>query len=874
MKIFGQHDENTLRQLENVASRAERAALMADGHVGYVMPIGGVAAYDNKVSVVGVGFDIACLAAGTPVTTADGYWRAIEEVAAEDAVVCWDGRAVRRVRPHMGAIPRGVKEVFRVALANGRELRATGDHRLMTRDGWTCVDRLAPGDALACAPFVGLPYEPQAQEIAVEIPSDAARAELAERGLWPLRAGDPRFPALLRLLGYVSGDGHLGRDGKRVSIYVFHDADATAMREDFRRLGFEPRENRRVRAEGRREEIHLYVNSAALHALFAALGSPVGKKAWPARPMPWLFEAAAWVRGLYLSAFCSAEMTTPRTHRSGTLPNLQLKQSGEDQNAIRFVAALLESLGFRVSVAPSGRRVGARVISVLQLLGGQAEQLRFLREVGFCYSAERRAAAARAASVAWQGERYVRNRDAAKQEARARKAAGAGWKSVIADVSAEYGVSEGFVYHSFYDDRGRSRRLPGVGTAPDADGEVCWVPVERVTADGTAPVYDVVTGDPAECFLASGIVAHNCGNAAIRTDLTVEDITRGLDLDEVRRNPHRLTQDRRVNRAADEIAETISFGIGRKNEADDAPVDHPLFQDPAWYAIPNVGSYRDSLRDKARRQLGTVGSGNHYVDIFADENGFVWVGVHFGSRGLGHTIASDFLSLSQGGDWGQRAREAEVLLDISQPIGHDYWQLMQLAGSYAYAGREWVARKVVELLGGTELELVHNHHNFAWKETHVSPAGEPVEYVVVRKGATPAFPGQKGFIGGSMGDDAVIVEGTAAAPDSELARVQAEALFSTVHGAGRVMSRTEAAGKRTRRGEVKKRGKIDPRMVEQWLARKGVVLRGGGLDEAPQVYRRLGKVLEAQGDTITIKHVLQPLIVVMAGANEIDPYKD
>jgi tRNA-splicing ligase RtcB len=170
--------------------------------------------------------------------------------------------------------------------------------------------------------------------------------------------------------------------------------------------------------------------------------------------------------------------------------------------------------------------------------------------------------------------------------------------------------------------------------------------------------------------------------------------------------------------------------------------------------------------------------------------------------------------------------------------------------------------------------MVHNHHNFAWRETHLSPDGEPVEYVVVRKGATPAWPGQKGFIGGSMGDDAVIVEGTAAPEGSELAALQRDALFSTVHGAGRVMSRTEAAGKRARRNRPGTRGKISPQMVEEWLAKKGVILRGGGLDEAPQVYRRLNRVLEAQGPTIEVLHVLHPLVVVMAGAGEIDPYKD
>ncbi|MBB4637386.1 RtcB family protein [Longimicrobium terrae] len=365
-----------------------------------------------------------------------------------------------------------------------------------------------------------------------------------------------------------------------------------------------------------------------------------------------------------------------------------------------------------------------------------------------------------------------------------------------------------------------------------------------------------------------------CGNAAIRTDLTVADITGGLTLPEVQRNPHRLAEDRQARRMADEIQHAISFGIGRKNNADDAPTDDPLFLDAAWYAIPNVGGYRDTLQDKARRQLGTVGSGNHYVDVFADEAGTVWVGVHFGSRGLGHTIASDFLSLSQGGDWGQRAREAEVLLDLQQPLGHDYWRLMELAGRYAYTGREWVARKVVQMLGGTELELVHNHHNFAWKEQHTTKSGETAEMVVVRKGATPAFPGQKGFIGGSMGDDAVIVRG-AEAPDEETAAAQREAMFSTVHGAGRVMSRTAAAGKVHRKtGRVITPGRISREMVSDWLGKRGVILRGGGLDEAPQAYRRLPKVLEAQGATIHIEHVLRPLIVVMAGAGEIDPYKD
>ena len=345
-----------------------------------------------------------------------------------------------------------------------------------------------------------------------------------------------------------------------------------------------------------------------------------------------------------------------------------------------------------------------------------------------------------------------------------------------------------------------------------------------------------------------------CGNAAIRTNLKLSDF--GDDTGQIHQT---LVQ------FADDIQEQVSFGMGRKNRADDAPVDHPLFESAVWDAVPDA--HRHQLLEKARAQLGTVGSGNHYVDVFADEMGAIWVGVHFGSRGFGHTVASAFLAIGQGKQWGTRVKEREVLLRLNEAAGHDYWHLMNLAGEYAYAGREWVARKAVSIIGGLEEELVHNHHNFAWRERH-----DGDDLIVVRKGATPAFPGQMGFVGGSMGDDAVIIRG--ASSDSLASDDQRAALFSTVHGAGRVMSRTAAAGQRKRKGKPGSRGAISQEMMDNWVREKGVILRGGGRDESPHVYRRLPEVLRAQGNTIEIVHTLRPLIVVMAGENEFDPYKD
>ena len=125
-----------------------------------------------------------------------------------------------------------------------------------------------------------------------------------------------------------------------------------------------------------------------------------------------------------------------------------------------------------------------------------------------------------------------------------------------------------------------------------------------------------------------------------------------------------------------------------------------------------------------------------------------------------------------------------------------------------------------------------------------------------------------------MGDDAVIVRGTENAAE-DIATLQREALFSTVHGAGRVMSRTAAAGKVNRRtGKVIKPGAVSVEMMTSWVRAKGVLLRGGGLDESPHAYRRLPEVLKAQKGTVEIVHTLRPLIVVMAGPDLFDPYKD
>lgn len=343
-----------------------------------------------------------------------------------------------------------------------------------------------------------------------------------------------------------------------------------------------------------------------------------------------------------------------------------------------------------------------------------------------------------------------------------------------------------------------------------------------------------------------------CGNKAVRTEMKADELN--------------------IVALMDDIASHISFGMGRSNKEE---VEVEVFDKIRNLPVTTTRTTKEKLYQIGRNQLGTVGSGNHFVDIFKDEEGYVWIGVHFGSRGIGHKITTGFIAIAQGKKFDEKAHEGgmftkPILFELGTETADEYLECLKIAGEYAYAGRDWVVNKVLQLMGNPAVtETVHNHHNFAWKEEHF---GE--DYWVVRKGCTPAFPGQKGFIGANMFDTSVIVEG-----------VQTEAsekgLYSTVHGAGRVMSRRKALGKTK---YYKDKGKRKMKIVEPGLVnfgrtvkkanRLGIELRGGGADESPECYKNLEDVLYHQGETIKVLHKLYPIGVAMAGSDEFDPYKD
>ncbi|RLE22445.1 MAG: RtcB family protein [Acidobacteria bacterium] len=292
------------------------------------------------------------------------------------------------------------------------------------------------------------------------------------------------------------------------------------------------------------------------------------------------------------------------------------------------------------------------------------------------------------------------------------------------------------------------------------------------------------------------------------------------------------------------LEDETSFGVGAEFRT---PKDHDVM-DEDWGISPVTAK----VRAKARRQLGTSGSGNHFVEFGAltlekpelglQPGNYLALLSHSGSRGPGNIVASHYSRLAQDLH-PELPRELKHLawLDLDSGPGGEYWAAMQLMGRFAAANHQLIHRSIVKALRAKVWTTVENHHNFAWVEEH---HGRTV--VVHRKGATPAFDGQLGVIPGSMAAPGFVVRG----------RGSEDSLQSAAHGAGRRMSRK--AAKRT----------LTWSSVKKNLAQSGITLLSAGLDEAPDVYKDIHQVMAAQSDLVKIIARFDPKIVKMAPPGE------
>jgi tRNA-splicing ligase RtcB len=303
------------------------------------------------------------------------------------------------------------------------------------------------------------------------------------------------------------------------------------------------------------------------------------------------------------------------------------------------------------------------------------------------------------------------------------------------------------------------------------------------------------------------------------------------------------------------LQENTIFGAGGAG-LHDGQIEHPILDESNWEATDLLRN----LRKTAICQIGTSGTGNHFVEwgaatITAADNplglkpgDYLALLSHSGSRGVGYRIAEHYSALAMTGQPNlPDAVKHLAWLALNAEAGAEYWHAMHLAGAFASANHHVIHECVARTAGLTPAAAVENHHNFAWKET-VMLDGRPREAIVHRKGATPAGSGVLGVIPGTMADRGYIV----------LGKGKPESLSSASHGGGRTMSRTQA--KKT----------ISPQEQDTYLAAHGVTLIGGGLDEAPQAYKRIEDVINAQSDLVEIMGTFQPRLVRMAA--DTPPY--
>ncbi|NBD35299.1 MAG: RNA-splicing ligase RtcB, partial [Chloroflexi bacterium] len=574
-RAFG---DRSIQQLINVSMLpgiVKYAMAMPDMHQGYGFPIGGVAAFDYDEGIIspgGVGYDINCLSGESRILHKHGYTLSIAEMehtwetaqlrCQEFEAQCEaDTPIVRYFRQPPDT------EVYRVVTETGEEIIATGDHPFWTLDGMKHLETLLPGESLALYPFEGVPYK-ESSDIIVVGEADIDRIlkmldkgkkgnaasqiknHLRTRGLFPLRLNHSAMPHLLKLLGYVLGDGTLyftGGKGKGTTWFYGEREDLEAIRQDIEALGFTPsriysrdREHKIVTSydtyEFEHQETSFKVVGSSFAILLVALGAPVGSKAEQDFRVPsWLLEAPRWQQRLFLAAFFGAELSAPATFdEHGTnfyTPVLSMnKRERFVESGYSFMNDVSQMLdGFGVETKTISRRReqvnkdGSRSIRLRLILSSKSDSLINLwGRVGFEYNQKRRYLGLLAVQYLKLKQRHVAERHTVAQTAVAMQAAGVPPTQIFDELTDEH-INKRFLERSLYEERKTGPRVGAhfpdfesyciEATAGLGESGMVWSFIAHIeqVENFEADVYDFTVVHPDHNFVANCFVVSNCG---------------------------------------------------------------------------------------------------------------------------------------------------------------------------------------------------------------------------------------------------------------------------------------------------------------------------------------------------------------------------
>ncbi len=839
--------------------------------------IGGVAAFDQREGVIcpgGVGFDISCLTSNSKILTDDRYYIKLEKLKEKLDL------HVKIYNPDEGEKSSNIlfvserdanERIIRIKTESGRILEGSKDHPVLTLNGYVPMGMLKEGDEIIVYPYEGVEYEEPSDEMILD-ENDFAEYDvqivryLKERNLLPLKMNNKNIGIIARLLGFAYGDGSIVKEnGDRKRLYVaFYGKKETLIkiREDLEKLGIKSskiysrkREVKIKNAWGDEytslcEDNFIKIASKAFALFMHKLGMPIGKKICQIPKVPeWIKKSPKWVKANFLAGLFGADGSKPismtKNHKY-TISSISLtisKTKDIENELINYLNELVEMLKeFDINAnIYKVREYDGKVMYRLYISPNNKELYNYLSKIGYAYCNDEKILLIteylRRKLITWKN---INKEGISKVE---QNKTFANNFETLEEFIKKYGVRGGFVIDKIKE-------------------------IEEIPYD--SKLYDVGIVSKEHNFIANNIVVHNCGVRLIRTNLTKEEV-----------QP-------KIKELIKTLFKNVPSGLGSKGivKFSKSVMDDVLEEGVRWAVKEGYGwkedlefieengcmedadaSYvSDKAKERGRVQLGSLGSGNHFLEvqyvekvfdeeaaeIYGIEENQVVVLVHTGSRGLGHQICTDYLRIMEKAakNYGIKLPDRQLACaPFESEEGQSYFKAMCCGANYAWANRQmithWVRESFEEVFKihaeDLEMSIVYDvAHNIAKKEEHMVD-GRKVKVIVHRKGATRAFPpkhpqipkeykdiGQPVIIPGDMGTASYLMRGT------EIA--MKETFGSTAHGAGRKLSRAKAL-KLWKGKEIQKR-----------LAEMGIIAMSDSkavmAEEAPEAYKSVDLVAD------------------------------
>ena len=913
---------------------------MPDCHEGYSVPIGFVGAMRISDGVISPG---ACVTKNTKILHPLGYYLPIKkfEKNISEKIQCIDliEKTVDETSISKFWKIKVNPTIFRLTTKLGYKIEATGDHPFLTPKGMVPLKDLNRGNKIALYPFEGVPYQEPKEKVLVDKKKlkkfwlrlnqnpnghgfQQIVNQLKKRNLLPLKTTSPQFPYLLKIMGYVLGDGVIYFVNKRKHgeiCFYGQPKDLQKIQEDVRKIGFTPskiysrKRNHKIKTsystyQFSNIENSFKVSSSSLALLFWALGMPINNKSKQNWTLPsWLFELPLWQKRLFLVAFFGAELSCPKTITNhgfnfyspvlGINKNEKYIKSG--RKVLLQIAKILEEFGIkkRKIISRKDYENNKKEISYRNrlILSSRPEDLINLwSKIGYEYSQQKQ-------FLANLGVHFIRAKQKFIEE-----------KILTRGIKAQKGLvkfrkSQLIFLREIVKKGGKNLARPFVGQFPTfkefiktttkglGKSGMVWDKIEKIEKiPFNGYVYDFTVNHSDHNFIANNFVVSNCGfdiDCGMRllkseyTEKEIKPYLKKLAIEIQKEVPSGLGKGRKIKLSIEEINKILEGGAQRiveKGYGEKEDLENCESEGNLPFADASVVSFR--AKNRGRDQVGTLGSGNHFIEIqkvaeifnekvakvfglFKDQ---IVIMIHTGSRGLGHQVCTDYLRefiplmLHK---YKIKVPDREfACVPFNSPEGQRYFSAMASAANYAWANRQMIAhfvrkawRSVLGKKAGKLVVLYDVAHNIIKREKYKID-GKELEVVVHRKGATRAFPpghpeipkrykkvGQPVLIPGSMGTASYILVGAEKAKES---------WYTVCHGAGRRMSRRKAI--RT----------ISGYEVVRNLERRGIIVKcysmRGVAEEAPQAYKNIDDVVEVVDKAGLSKKVakLSPLAVI------------